>query len=56
MNDNTDMKSVIAGWIALAVAFACGKKYGYGKCKNEVKDVLLKQLIDEKKEKEEKGS
>jgi hypothetical protein len=56
MNNNTDMKSVVVGWLALAVAFVCGKKYGYGKCKSEVKDIVLKQLIDEKKKKEEEGS
>ena len=54
MENKTDMKSVFIGWFALAIAFVCGKKYGYGKCVNEVKDVILKQLIDEKKE--EKGS
>lgn len=55
MNDKTDMKSVITGWVVLALAYMLGKKHGYGKCVSEVKDIALKGLIDEKK-KEEKGS
>ena len=53
MNNNTNMKSVIFGWIMLAGAYVLGRKHGHEKCANEVKDVLLKGFI---KEKEEKGS
>lgn len=53
MSNNNDVKSVFVGWLALAVAFVCGKKYGYNQCASKVKDVMLKKLIEEK---EEKGS
>ena len=55
MSNNNDVKSVFVGWFALAVAFVCGKKYGYNQCASKVKDVMLKGFI-EKAEKEEKGS
>ena len=54
MNENTGIKSVILGWAMLAGAYILGKKHGREKCINEVKDVVLKGFIDEKKE--EKGS
>lgn len=56
MNDNTNMKTVILGWITLAGVYVLGRKHGREKCVSEVKDIALKQLIDEKKEKEAKGS
>lgn len=53
MNDDTNMKSVVVGWLALAAAYVIGRKHGKEKCMSDVKDVVLKRLIDEK---EEKGS
>ena len=52
--NNTNMKSVIFGWIMLAGAYVLGRKHGRKDCISEVKDILLKQFIDEKKA--EKGS
>lgn len=54
MNDNNNIKSVIVGWAMLAGAYVLGRKHGWNKCIGKAKDILLKQLIDEKKE--EKGS
>ena len=51
MNDNGNMKTVILGWITLAGVYVLGRKHGRDKCKNDIKDVLLKQLIEEKKQK-----
>lgn len=53
MNDNTNMKSVIFGWLTLAVAYVIGRKHGREKYRNDVRDSLLKKLIEEN---EEKGS
>ena len=54
MNSNNNTKTVILGWITLAGAYVLGRKHGREKCVGEVKDFVLKQFIDEKKE--EKGS
>lgn len=56
MSDNTNMKTVILGWITLAGVYVLGRKHGREKCVSEVKDIALKQFIDEKKKKEEEGS
>ena len=56
MSDNTNMKTVIFGWITLAGVYVLGRKHGREKCVSEVKDIALKQFIDEKKKKEEEGS
>lgn len=53
MNKDTDMKSVVIGWIALAAAYVIGRKHGRAKCIGEVKDIVLNKFIEEKKEKEE---
>lgn len=55
MNDGNNMKSVVFGWLMLAGAYMLGKRHGREKCKNDIKDVMLKGFI-EKAEKEEKGS
>ena len=54
MNNNNNMKTVIIGWLTLAGAYVLGRKHGRKDCISEVKDILLKQFIDEKKA--EKGS
>jgi hypothetical protein len=54
MNNDNNMKSVIFGWIMLAGAYVIGRKHGRKDCISEVKDIVLKQFIDEKKV--EKGS
>lgn len=51
---NNNAKSVILGWVMLAGAYVLGRKHGWTACASEVKDVMLKHFIDEKKE--EKGS
>ena len=56
MSNNNNIKTVIMGWVTLAAAYALGRKHGRKDCISEVKDIALKQLIDEKKEKEAKGS
>lgn len=53
MDNNTNMKSVILGWVMLAGAYILGKRHGREKCINECRDKLLKKIIEEK---EEKGS
>lgn len=50
---NNNAKSVVLGWVMLAGAYVLGRKHGWMKCASEVKDVILKNLIEEK---EEKGS
>ena len=55
MNDNTNMKSVIFGWVMLAGAYVIGRKHGWAKCASDVKDVMLKKFIEDE-EKKEKGS
>lgn len=56
-NNNNNVKSAIFGWVLLAGAYVLGKRHGREKCISDVKDVVLKEFIDEKKkEKEEKGS
>ena len=52
MSDNTNVKSVILGWVALATAYVIGRKHGRKDCISDVKDIALKQLIEERKEKE----
>lgn len=51
MRNNTNMKAVIVGWATLAAAYALGRKHGRKDCINDVKDIILKQFIDEKKAK-----
>ena len=52
MSDN-NMKSAIFGWVMLAGAYVLGRKHGWNKCANGVKDLMLKQFIEKN---EEKGS
>lgn len=51
MSNNTNTKAVIIGWITLAAAYVLGRKHGRKDCIGEIKDIALKQLIEEKKEK-----
>lgn len=51
---NNNVKTVIIGWVTLACAYGLGMKHGRKNCIGDVKDILLKQFIDEKKA--EKGS
>lgn len=53
---NNNVKTVIVGWVTLAGAYVLGMKHGRKNCISDVKDILLKQFIDEKQKKEEKGS
>ena len=51
MNNNTNVKAVIIGWITLGFAYAIGRKHGRKECIEEVKDFVINQLIEEKKAK-----
>ena len=53
MDKSNSVKTAIFGWVMLAGAYVLGRKHGWTKCASEVKDVMLKKLIEEK---EEKGS